>query len=182
MENRIKILRKKRGLTMAQLAGLTGTTQQQIDRLEKSRRRLTAEWMERLSVALSCDYVDLLPLEGDRNVQTTSRAKVIGFVDTADGNALQSFTEKDTYMLLFGRSHNLENPKLFALLVQGSGLAGFADGTELIFNELDGQTSVPSGKLVVAVTRRGHYYVQRTPLKEAGDVIKAVLVKSIREE
>jgi transcriptional regulator with XRE-family HTH domain len=182
MQNRIKIMRKKRGLTMRQLAGLMGTSQQQVDRLEKSRRRLTQEWMERLSEALSCEYVDLLPLEGARNAQTTSRAKVIGFVDTAQGNTLQSFTEKDTYMLLFSRCRHVATPKLFGLVVEGRELFGFPQGSELIFTELDGKTGVEAGKIIVAMTTRGQYYVTKTPLSSPKDIIKARLVKSICDE
>lgn len=60
MENRIKELRKARGLTMKQLAELVGTSNQQISHLEKGRRRLTLEWMERIAKALDCQPADLL--------------------------------------------------------------------------------------------------------------------------
>ncbi len=60
MDNRISELRKARGLTMKQLAELVGTSNQQISHLEKGRRRLTLDWMERIAKALECHPSDLL--------------------------------------------------------------------------------------------------------------------------
>jgi len=60
MENRISELRKARGLTLKRLAELVGTSNQQISHLEKGRRRLTLEWMERIAAALECHPSDLL--------------------------------------------------------------------------------------------------------------------------
>lgn len=183
MQNRIKILRKKRGLTMQELAGVVGTTQQQIDRLEKSRRRLTVDWLEKLSVALNCEMVELLPLgSSTRNVQTTSRAKVIGTLATAEGNTLTSYADKDTYTLLFGRPRQVANPKLFGLLVTGNGIKEFPEGSELIFTEIVPEDEILPGKWVVCQTRKGGYYVRKTPVSSADEVIRALLVKSIREE
>lgn len=42
-------LREDRGLSQAQLAELVGTSQPQINRLEKSKRKLSKDWAERLS-------------------------------------------------------------------------------------------------------------------------------------
>ena len=60
MENRIKELRKAGGLPLKKLAELVGTSNQQISHLEKGRRRLTLEWMERIAKALNCQPADLL--------------------------------------------------------------------------------------------------------------------------
>ena len=60
MENRIRELRKAQGLTLKQVAKIVGTSDQQISHLEKGRRRLTAQWMERLAEALNCHPADLL--------------------------------------------------------------------------------------------------------------------------
>lgn len=58
--NRIKQLRKDKGLTLQALAELVGTDKSQINRLERGERRLTTEWMERLAGALACTPADLL--------------------------------------------------------------------------------------------------------------------------
>ncbi|KAA5604243.1 helix-turn-helix transcriptional regulator [Roseospira marina] len=60
MENRIREWRKARGLTLKQLAERAGTSNQQISHLEKGRRRLSLEWMQRLAEALDCLPSDLL--------------------------------------------------------------------------------------------------------------------------
>lgn len=60
MENRIKELRRARGLTLQKLAEKADTTNQQISRLERGERRLTTDWMERLGHALDCDPAALM--------------------------------------------------------------------------------------------------------------------------
>jgi transcriptional regulator with XRE-family HTH domain len=60
LENRIRELRTARGLTLKRLAELVGTSNQQISHLEKGRRRLTLDWMERIAGALECHPSDLL--------------------------------------------------------------------------------------------------------------------------
>jgi len=60
MENRIKELRRARGLTLQALAEKAGTTNQQISRLERGDRRLTTDWMERLGNALNCNPAALI--------------------------------------------------------------------------------------------------------------------------
>lgn len=58
--NRIAELRQRRGLSQTALAILVGTSQQQIDRLEREERRLTWNWMKKLSKALHCHPMDLV--------------------------------------------------------------------------------------------------------------------------
>jgi transcriptional regulator with XRE-family HTH domain len=60
MENRIRELRKTQGLTLQELAGRVGTSNQQISQLETGRRRLNVDWLERLSKALGCHPLELL--------------------------------------------------------------------------------------------------------------------------
>jgi len=60
MPNRIRELRAARGLTLEQLAQETGTSVQQLSRLEKGDRRLTEGWMRRIAPALSVRPADLL--------------------------------------------------------------------------------------------------------------------------
>lgn len=58
--NRIRPLRKLRGLSASDLAEKVGTSQVQISRLERGERNLTVEWMIRISKALDCMPEDLL--------------------------------------------------------------------------------------------------------------------------
>jgi transcriptional regulator with XRE-family HTH domain len=61
MQNRIGVLRRERGLSLADLAKAAGTTKAQIQKLERGDRRLSLEWMERLAAALGVKASDLLP-------------------------------------------------------------------------------------------------------------------------
>lgn len=65
MENRIKKLRKERGLTLQELADLVypSTVSPQIMKLERGERGLDLNWMGRLSKALNCKPYELLPEE-----------------------------------------------------------------------------------------------------------------------
>lgn len=56
----LRDMRRHRGLSMEALAQLAGTTASQINKLEKKQRRLTDEWMIKLSRALNCDPADLI--------------------------------------------------------------------------------------------------------------------------
>lgn len=58
--NNIRELRDRRGWTQAELAKRMGTSQQQVDRLEKSDRTLTWPWMRRLAKAFGCHPMDLV--------------------------------------------------------------------------------------------------------------------------
>lgn len=83
MQNRIQEWRKRRGLTLEELAPLCDTSPQQINRLELSTRRLSDKWLARLSTALSVPKASLLiddfvppsptPREGDFAKNDTER-------------------------------------------------------------------------------------------------------------
>ncbi|HAU28580.1 MAG TPA: transcriptional regulator [Rhodospirillaceae bacterium] len=59
--NRIREWRERCGLSMQALADRASTGKSQIDKLERGDRRLTMDWMVRLSVALDCAPAELLP-------------------------------------------------------------------------------------------------------------------------
>ncbi len=58
--NNIALLRARRKLSQKALADLVGTTQQEIGRLENGERKLTWDWMAKLSDALRCHPMDLV--------------------------------------------------------------------------------------------------------------------------
>lgn len=58
--NRVREWRKLRGLSQEGLASLMETSWQQVSRLERSERRLTDEWLERLAAALQVSKAELL--------------------------------------------------------------------------------------------------------------------------
>lgn len=69
LPNRIREHRLAAGLTLEQLAGKIGTTNQQVQRLETGARKLSEEWMVGLAEALGVPVQDLLSTSkggGDR--------------------------------------------------------------------------------------------------------------------
>lgn len=67
-KNFLYTLRKQRKLTQKQLAELVNATPGQIYFLESGERKLSPEWLERLSKALNCSKGELLgeaPLSDD---------------------------------------------------------------------------------------------------------------------
>lgn len=60
MINRIREVRKSKGLTLQTLADRVQASNQHISHLESGRRRLTVDWIERLAKGLDCDPLALL--------------------------------------------------------------------------------------------------------------------------
>ena len=85
MQTRIRQMRKTRGLTLQQLAELTDTTAQTIQRLETGNMTVSIDWLEKLGKALDVQPVDLLaggaqgdiPLLGQFEGNGTLRRPVI---------------------------------------------------------------------------------------------------------
>lgn len=61
MKNRIKELRKSKGLSQEQLGKLVNTTKQTISQLEKGKYALTQDWMEKIAKALGVQPFQILP-------------------------------------------------------------------------------------------------------------------------
>jgi len=60
MQTRIRDLRKRRGLTLKELANRIGTTPQTVQRLETANMTVSTDWLDRISSALGVRPVDLL--------------------------------------------------------------------------------------------------------------------------
>lgn len=59
-DNRIRELRKKAGLTQAELGAMVGLHQTQIANLENGERNLTFDWGRRIAKAMGLNFADLL--------------------------------------------------------------------------------------------------------------------------
>jgi len=66
--NRIKEIRRKRGLSQQQLADLVGAHWVTISNLERGKAPLTFEWLDKLGSALKTDWADLVEAERPERV------------------------------------------------------------------------------------------------------------------
>lgn len=89
MQNRIAERRDALGLSQRELAKRANTSGQQIGMLERGDRGLDTEWLRRLSIALECSPVDLLPVDMAQHAPppTPTRSaepEKISFIDEVD--------------------------------------------------------------------------------------------------
>jgi transcriptional regulator with XRE-family HTH domain len=73
--NHLQTLREARGLTLRELALRVGASRQHMSSLERGGRRLTADWLLRLSEGLDCHPCEILAV--DEPVGLNRRERVI---------------------------------------------------------------------------------------------------------
>ncbi|MDE4910359.1 helix-turn-helix domain-containing protein [Methylobacterium sp. 092160098-2] len=122
MANNLARLRQDRGWSQDYLAGLMGTTRNQLAKLEGGSRRLSDVWIERAAKALGVDAGAL--------VTTLDEVTVVGDVG-AGGRVIYHGEEQ-------GGSDRAERPPrsssgLVAVRVQGDSMPGVAEDQWLIY-------------------------------------------------
>lgn len=170
---------------MKELADLVGTSQQQIDRLEKGQRKITAEWMAKLCGPLECKPADLLVFDNDaehkpKTLQTVV-AKVIGAIETKFSNSVRKFESDEEYEISFRPAKKDFGKKFFALIVEGGAFKNYPENSELIFaagKSVEIAESMHEDEDVfISAAKPGAYKF------EIGDkLVEGILVKSIRSE
>ncbi len=91
MHNKIREIRKQKGLTLHQVAALIRpqpTTAQTIGRLETGSRKVTLDWLEKIATALQCSVAELMPMDGDSPVPFAGTLSTGGEIIPADGETL----------------------------------------------------------------------------------------------
>lgn len=68
MENSIKEIRKRKGVTQVQLAKILGVSQGAIQMLETGQRGLDLNWMQKIAKALDVEPWELLPKDMQPNI------------------------------------------------------------------------------------------------------------------
>ena len=167
---------------MQELATLAGTTQQQIDRLEKGQRKITAEWMEKLSGPLGCKPSELLNFEsGEPKKLQTALTKVIGAIETKFSNSVREFIDEEQYEITFRPAKKDLGKKFFALVVEGGTYKNYPENSELVFCLSKTTAIIPSMREeennFIAAAKSSAYRF------EIGNkLFEGQLVKSIRSE
>jgi transcriptional regulator with XRE-family HTH domain len=93
LPNRIREHRAKKGLTLDDLAARVGTSNQQIQRLETGKRKLTADWLQRISAALDVEISSLLKVSPTNSKMIaeniTSLADQLNLLTVGAGNIFE---------------------------------------------------------------------------------------------
>lgn len=88
MDTRIRELRRLRGLTLKELADLSGTTPQTIQRLETANMTVSTDWLERIAAALEVRPIELLAdFVADRLVPVVGSVGRNGRIVGGEGSA-----------------------------------------------------------------------------------------------
>lgn len=170
---------------MQELAELAGTSQQQIDRLEKGTRKMTAEWMEKLSAALNCkpaELIDFTPGTQTAKKVETALVRVIGAIETKFSNMVREFQADEQYDISFRPTKKEIGKKFFALVVEGGHYKNYPENSELIFTlaktaPLTKSLAEDNGNFIGEASKTGNYKFEIGSL-----VFEGQLVKSIRSE
>lgn len=107
LKNRIKEERLKQGFSQKKLADLIGTSQQQIDLLEKDERKVSLEWLDKISKGLGISPIALLPMEWDVPPRESRIDKellgdiMIAVNDIISGNALTAREKAKLVLILY---------------------------------------------------------------------------------
>ena len=144
MENNIREMRKKLGLSLEAVAYRAGTTRATIMKLEKGDMSLTVKWMERIAKALYCSPSDLL---ADNKIK---QSIVVGYVgagivhaydDHAQGNGLE----------LVENPIGINKPDIVAVRVRGDSMRPMLYDNWLLFysREHDGVPSDCIGRVCI---------------------------------
>ncbi|MBX3543603.1 XRE family transcriptional regulator [Chelatococcus sp.] len=144
--------RRNKGLSQAALAEQAGTSQPQIQRLEKGDREMTREWAERLAPILGLDPVTLL--FGPRT------ARLVGFVGAG--------AEAHFYEAGDGLMEEVERPpgasdQTVALEIKGDSMYGVADHGWLVYYDEEPRApdATMTGRLCVVGLDDGRVLIKR---------------------
>jgi transcriptional regulator with XRE-family HTH domain len=139
--NRIRELRKIRGLSLESLAERMETSNQQVSRLETGRRRLTIEWMRKAAKALEVEMAELLVPPNGTSIKsdfsTVAPAElapyyVVGEVQAGSWRETLELPPEEWEPVLFGERPEYRGLPRFGLRVRGPSMnALYPQGTVL---------------------------------------------------
>ena len=137
MNNRLRELRKKEGLTLDQVAKEAGTTNQMVGMLERGERQLTQRWMERLAPALKVKPTELLPLN-----TTGHRIQLTGNVQAGEWRPAEEMPDPEFFDIPLPENYSKTKP--FGLRVVGPSMnLVYPEGSILICCHLTDLNEMP---------------------------------------
>ncbi len=166
--NRIKEIRDERGLSQEQLADRLNTSRGQVYQLEKGLRKLSHDWMVRLSKALHCDPEDFI-----KN-STNKIIPILGYIGAGE----EVFPVDDLPLISSALRENdvsqincefVETPPgssssgMVALRVKGDSMEPFLSENTIIYYNAVIRRNFDEylNSLVVAKLKDGHVYLKK---------------------
>lgn len=148
MENNLKALRLERGLSQPRLAEMMGTTKNQLIKLEKGERRLTAGWIERAAKALDVSPGRLVDIEFGQEKPGLVSAPIISWVQAGSLGELISSNLRDAPRIT---ADGLDaNGEWIALRVEGDSMDRISPPESIIFVNLKDTRTIPNACYVIA--------------------------------
>ncbi|HXV74495.1 MAG TPA: helix-turn-helix transcriptional regulator [Sphingomonadales bacterium] len=145
IQSRIREIRKRKGLTLQELAERAGTTAQTIGRLETGMRTLSLKWVERIAEALATDAAELLALPEEEDIAIAAEwSAKAGVKKGAFGSIAVRLAVKEPV----------------ALKMAGA-LGEFRRGDLVVFEKKTPGPAAALGKLVLAEDAKGRLLLGR---------------------
>jgi len=141
IQSRIREIRKRKGLTLQELAERAGTTAQTIGRLETGMRTLSIRWVERIAKALGTEAAELLSLPEEEDIRIAAEWSAHGGVKKGAFGAL---------------AVRLSVKQPVALKIR-TALGEFRPGDILVFERKAEGVLAAVGKLVLAEDSKGRF-------------------------
>ena len=146
--------REFRGISQTELARLVGVTKGEISRLEGGHRRLTIEWMQRISDALQ------MPLENLWDLPPVYKDMAEKVADMTRRNAG------------FDIGLRTASPNFEIVLVEGDEMKGTLDHGDLVV--VDKRTTVPNPAGLFVLSMNGLQLVRRLQLQPDGKTVRVI--------
>lgn len=153
LPNRIRELRERLGLSMAQLGIRVGVEASTINKLEKGETQLTTRWMARLSPALQLDD----PIEIIRPITNLRTVPVVGYVQAGEWREAITWEDEDRYSVIVPRDRAMEGVRLEGYEVRGPSMNKvYPEGTVIVIASIiDTEEEFIPGKRYVINRQRG---------------------------
>lgn len=90
---RIRAIRKAKGLTQQQLAELSGLDDAYIGSLERGERNFSIDTLEKIIVGLNISFGDLIALNNEDNSHKDAIVEYIGIISELDSAQVQTLRE-----------------------------------------------------------------------------------------
>lgn len=157
MKNRIREFRERNDWSQQKLADLVGTSQTQIDRLEKGQRRVSDYWLEKLARGFNCSPLELISDNGNNMVPVVGHvgagARVLAIDDHMLGAALEEVSSPIGY----------DSDNIVAVRVRGDSMQPMLEDGWLLFytKEYDGVPADCVGRLCIVKLHNGEMLVKK---------------------